>query len=92
MKKSSFRKTLLLIILLFTFLSVNSLVFPQETRPFLGTWKGAIDVMGQEMEIIVKLSLDEKKRFREPLMSPCSQALWMFLSHPLLSKGKKYLL
>ncbi len=70
MKKSSFRKTLLLIILLFTFLSVNSLVFPQETRPFLGTWKGAIDVMGQEMEIIVKLSLDEKKEIQGTIDVP----------------------
>ncbi len=70
MKKSSFRKTLLLIFLLFAFLSVNSLVFSQETKPFLGTWKGAISVMGQEMEIIVKLSLGEKKEIQGTIDVP----------------------
>ena len=70
MKKSSFRKTLLLIFLFFAFLSVNSLVFPQETKPFLGTWKGAINVMGQELEIMVKLSLDDKKEIQGTIDVP----------------------
>ncbi len=70
MKKSASCKTLLLIILLFAFLSVNSLVFPQETKPFLGTWKGAINVMGQEMEIIVKLSLGENKEIQGTIDVP----------------------
>ncbi len=70
MKKSSFRKTLLLIILLVAFLSVNSLVFPQETKPFLGTWKGSLNVMGQELEIIVKLSLSEKKEIQGTIDVP----------------------
>jgi hypothetical protein len=70
MKKSTFRKTLLLIILLVSFLSVNSLVFPQETKPFLGTWKGSLNVMGQELEIIVKLSLGEKKEIQGTIDVP----------------------
>ena len=56
--------------MLFAFLSVNSLVFPQETKPFLGTWKGAISVMGLEIEMIVKLSLDEKKEIHGTIDIP----------------------
>ncbi len=70
MKKSTFRKFLLLITLLVAYLSVNSLVFPQETKPFLGTWNGALEIMGQEMEIIVKLSLGETKEIQGTIDVP----------------------
>lgn len=74
MKKSLFFKNLLLVFLLFTFLSVNSSVFAQETEPFLGTWKGALSIMGQEMEIIVKLSLDENKEIQGTIDIPMQGA------------------
>lgn len=59
-----FKKNLVLIFLLFTFLSTNSSVFAQDAKPFLGTWNGALSVMGQELEIIIKFSLDDNKKIQ----------------------------
>lgn len=89
MKKNSFRKALLLIVLLFTFLSVNSLVFPQETKPFLGTWKGALNVMGQELEIIVKLSLSETKEIQGTIDVPAQPGVVDIPLGSFTVEGKK---
>ena len=36
----------------------------QDAEPFLGPWKGAISIMGMELEIRVVFSLDESKQIK----------------------------
>ncbi len=70
----SFVKKLLFIPLLFTLLVVHSSLFAQDAKPYLGTWKGAISVMGQELEIIVEFSLDDEKNIQGTIDVPVQGA------------------
>ncbi len=40
-------------------LAAGSPVFAQDAKPFLGDWKGAISVMGQELEILTHFTMGE---------------------------------
>lgn len=61
MKKRSLINVSLFLFLSIALLSSYSFVFAEDAKPFLGTWKGAISGLGQEIEIIVKFALDENK-------------------------------
>ena len=63
MKKRVFVSTLSILVL-FLLVSINSSVFAQDAKPFLGTWKGSLAVMGMDMEIIIELSLDDTKNIQ----------------------------
>ena len=60
MNRSSITK-LLVFPAFFALLGIHSSLIAQDEKPYLGTWKGAISVMGQELEIIVEFSLDNEK-------------------------------
>jgi hypothetical protein len=57
-------KKSLFIIVLFTLVVANSSLSAQDATPFLGTWKGALNAMGQELGIVVEFSLDEAKNIQ----------------------------
>jgi hypothetical protein len=56
MLNRSFLKNLSLIFCLTVLLSF---AFAQDVKPFVGTWSGALSVMGQELEIEVDFTLDD---------------------------------
>jgi hypothetical protein len=70
----SFMKVSLIIPVLFTLLVAHSSLFAQDTKPYLGTWKGAISGMGQELEIIVEFSLDDNKNIQGNIDVPAQGA------------------
>ena len=70
----SFVKKLLFIPVLFALLVVYSSLFAQDAKPYLGTWKGAISVIGQELEIIVEFSLDDEKNIQGNIDVPVQGA------------------
>jgi hypothetical protein len=59
---------------LFALLVVHSSLSAQDATPYLGTWKGAISVMGQELEIIVEFSLDDQKNIQGTIDVPVQGA------------------
>ncbi len=60
----SFMKKWLFIPVLFALLVVHSSLSAQDAAPYLGAWKGAISLMGQELEIIIEFSLDDEKNIQ----------------------------
>ncbi len=60
----SFMKKWLFIPVLFALLLVHSSLSAQDAAPYLGAWKGAISLMGQELEIIIEFSLDDEKNIQ----------------------------
>jgi hypothetical protein len=73
--KRSYVKSLVLIPALFALLLIQSSLIAQDTKPFLGTWNGALSVMGQELEIIIELSLDEGKNIQGNIDVPIQGAV-----------------
>lgn len=67
-------KNLVLIPILVALLLVHSSLMAQDTKPFLGTWNGALSVMGQELEITIVLSLDEEKNIQGNIDVPAQGA------------------
>jgi hypothetical protein len=43
---------------LITCLAVTGVLLAQDAKPFVGTWEGAIDVAGQQIDIILEFSLE----------------------------------
>ena len=70
----SFVKKWLFIPVLFALLVVPSSLSAQDAEPYLGTWKGTISVMGQELEIIVEFSLDDEKNIQGNIDVPVQGA------------------
>jgi hypothetical protein len=56
-------------------LFVNASPAVQEAEPFVGTWNGAISVIGQDLEIVIELSLDEGKNIQGNIDVPIQGAL-----------------
>jgi hypothetical protein len=84
-------KKSLFITVLFALLVAHSFLSAQDATPFLGTWKGAINAMGQEIGITVEFSLDEAKKIsRETSMSP-SKVPQIYPSEIYRSREKRYL-
>lgn len=70
----SFLRNLLFIPALFALLMAHSSLSAQDDEQYLGIWKGAINVMGQEMEIIVEFSLDDGKNIQGNIDVPAQGA------------------
>ena len=45
--------------LIFCLAVLMSFAFAQDDKPFVGTWSGALSVMGQELEIELEFTLDD---------------------------------
>jgi len=67
-------KKLLFIPIVFALLVIHSSLFAKDAKPYLGTWKGAISAMGQELEIIVEFSLDDEKNIQGNIDVPSQGA------------------
>jgi len=59
----------------FGLLLVHPSLMAQDSKPFLGTWNGALSVMGQELEITVELSLGEEKNIQGNIDVPAQGAM-----------------
>jgi hypothetical protein len=70
----SFLRNSLFIPALFALLIAHSSLSAQGDEQYLGTWKGAISVMGQELEIIVEFSLDDGKNIQGNIDVPAQGA------------------
>jgi hypothetical protein len=68
-------KNLMFIPALLALLLVHSSLIAQDAEPFLGTWNGALSLMGQELEITIKLSLDEEKNIQGTIDVPVQGAM-----------------
>ncbi len=86
--KRSLIKNLVFIPALFALLLVHSSLMAQDTKPFLGTWNGALSVMGQELEITIELSLDEENNIQGNIDVPIQGAIDLPLGEFNL-EGKK---
>jgi len=73
--KRLFLKKLALIPILMALLLVHPSLIAQDAKPFEGTWNGALSVMGQELEIIIELSLDEGKNIQGNIDVPAQGAV-----------------
>lgn len=73
--KRSFLKSLAIFPVLFGLLLVHPALMAQDTKPFLGTWNGALSVVGQELEITIELSLDEGKNIQGNIDVPAQGAM-----------------
>ena len=67
-------KNLTLIPVMMALLLVQPCLMAQDAKPFEGTWNGALIVMGQELEIIIDLSLDEEKNIQGTIDVPAQGA------------------
>ncbi len=74
MKKRSILSIPLFLFLSITLLSSNSFIFAEDTKPFLGTWNGALGIMGQDFEITVKFALDDTKAITGTIDVPAQGA------------------
>jgi hypothetical protein len=68
-------KKLALIPILMALIFFHSPLVAQDAKPFLGTWNGALSVMGQELEITIELSLDEEKNIQGNIDVPVQGAI-----------------
>ena len=73
--KRLFLKKLALIPILMALLLVHPSLIAQDAKPFEGTWNGALSVMGQELEIVIELSLDEEKNIQGNIDVPAQGAV-----------------
>lgn len=74
MKKTVKKIAACIPVLLAVFLVHPSLT-AQDPNPFLGTWNGSLSVAGQELEIIIELSLDEGKNIQGNVDVPAQGAM-----------------
>ena len=63
MKRASKKNWTCILVTLISIL-VHAPLAAQDTAPFLGTWNGSLSVAGQELEIIIELTLDEEKNIQ----------------------------
>jgi hypothetical protein len=73
MKKSP-SKILMIIPIAFVLVLAHSTLMAQDAKPFVGTWNGALNLVGQELEIIVELSLDESNNLQGNIDVPAQGA------------------
>ena len=73
--KRSLSKNLIFIPCLLTLLLVFSPLMAQDAKPFLGTWGGSLSASGQELEITIKLSLDEGQNIQGTIDVPSQGAM-----------------
>jgi len=73
--KISMSKVRLIIPVLFALFLVHSALVAQDAKSFEGTWNGSLSVMGQELEIIIELSLDESKNIQGNIDIPAQGAM-----------------
>lgn len=73
--KRSTSKILAIIPVVIALLLAHSTLIAQDAKPFVGTWNGALSVMGQELEIIIELSLDEGKNIQGNIDVPIQGAV-----------------
>lgn len=71
----SLLKSLAIFPVLLALLLVHPSLMAQDTKPFLGTWNGALSVMGQELEITIELSLGEEKNIQGNIDVPAQGAM-----------------
>ncbi|UCC40218.1 MAG: hypothetical protein JSV96_01825 [Candidatus Aminicenantes bacterium] len=88
MKKRSILNISLFLLLSIMVLSSQSFIFAQDTKPFLGTWNGAISLMGQEIEMTLKFALDENKTITGTIDVPMQGATDIPLGN-IKIEGKK---
>jgi len=67
-------KNLVVIPALLSLIMVPSSLFSQDAEPFIGTWNGAISIVGQELEIIIEISLDEANNIQGNIDVPAQGA------------------
>ncbi|NIM91808.1 MAG: hypothetical protein GTO17_12775 [Candidatus Aminicenantes bacterium] len=67
-------KRLLFIPIVFGLLTIHSSLFAKDAEPYLGTWKGAISAMGQELEIIIEFLLDDEENIQGNIDVPTQGA------------------
>jgi hypothetical protein len=79
-KKSSLR-TLVLILFFAGALAAASLPAAQDAKPFLGDWKGAIAIMGQELEILTHFTAGEGGAVNGTFDSPAQGAFGLPLGN-----------
>jgi len=73
-------KNILFVFSLLALLSASPAAFGQDAKPFVGTWNGSIDIMGQSLEIIVKFSLDDAGNIKGTIDVPSQGATGLALS------------
>ncbi len=69
-------------------LATGLLYAAQDAKPFVGDWKGAISVMGQELEIACHFTLDENGAMAGTFDSPLQGAYGLALGD-IKIEGKK---
>ena len=69
------KKNLACILVAFILILVHSPLTAQDTAPFLGTWNGSLSVAGQELEIIIEITLDEEKNIQGNIDVPVQGAV-----------------
>ena len=84
----SILKNFFFISCLLALLSANPPAFSQDAKPFVGTWNGFIDAMGQQIEIIVEFSIDDEGHIQGTVDVPAQGATGLALSNFELD-GKK---
>ncbi len=88
MKKRSLINVSLFLFLSIALLSSHSFIYAEDAKPFLGTWNGAISVMGMEIEITVKFALDETEAITGTIDIPMQGATDLNLGD-IKIEGKK---
>ena len=73
--KRSISKSLMIVPIVFALLFAHSTAIAQDAKPFVGTWNGALSVTGQELEIIIELSLDEAGKIQGNIDVPIQGAV-----------------
>jgi len=74
MNKWSFKNLVFILALLALILAPPSSRAAQDAKPFVGTWNGAISVVGQELEITIEISLDEENNIKGNIDVPAQGA------------------
>jgi len=73
MKRCLIRNLVVIPALLSLILVPTSLI-AQDAAPFIGTWNGALSVAGQDLEIIIEISLDEANSIQGNIDVPAQGA------------------
>ena len=85
--KRSFRRSLLVLLVLGIGLA-GAALSAQDSKPFIGDWKGAIFIQGMELGLIAHFTLDENKNIAGTLDSPSQNAYGLKLAD-IKIEGKK---
>jgi hypothetical protein len=72
--KESPSKILMIIPIALVLVLAHSALMAQDAKPFVGTWNGALNLVGQELEIIVELSLNESNNLQGNIDVPAQGA------------------